>query len=416
MTLRHIKTGYFWLEGLNAFATTYYFNYLFFYTQWRFQFNSAHNLWLGAFSGFVYIFCSWQAGKFAQRFGYHLALRLGFSILALALLAGWRTASMWGQIGVLLAWTVGLCFTWPTLEALVSEGESALGVQRMVGIYNIVWAGGSALAYFLGGLLMKTLGMSSLFLFPMAIHLGQLVLLAWLHYHSPGPSPSAGLSHREVVRDNGAAGSASPTQDPGSGEAPGHPVLTKPSPATAKAFLRMAWLANPFAYIAINTVIAIIPTLAKRLELSLAMAGVFCSIWYFARLFAFVWLWQWPRWHYRFSWLMGAYLSLLVSFLVLLLVPHLAFVIVAQIVFGLAAGLTYYSSLFYSMDVGDTKGEHGGFHEAALGIGLCLGPAIAASALQLLPQVPNSGAWAVGLVLTLGAAGIGWLKPASADR
>ena len=30
----------------------------------------------------------------------------------------------------------GMCFTWPTLEALVSEGESRAGLQHMVGIYN----------------------------------------------------------------------------------------------------------------------------------------------------------------------------------------------------------------------------------------------------------------------------------------
>ena len=35
----------------------------------------------------------------------------------------------------------------------------------------------------------------------------------------------------------------------------------RPSPAKTRAFLRMAWLANPFAYIAINT---FIPDTARR--------------------------------------------------------------------------------------------------------------------------------------------------------
>ncbi len=41
--------------------------------------------------------------------------------------------------------------------------------------------------------------------------------------------------------------------------------------------------------------------------------------------------------------------------------------VVAQIAFGISVGLIYYSSLFYSMDVGETKGEHGGLHEAMIG-------------------------------------------------
>ena len=55
----------------------------------------------------------------------------------------------------------------------------------------------------------------------------------------------------------------------------------------------MAWLANPFAYIAINTLIAVMPGLAARLHLTPMLAGFACSLWCFARLGAFVLLWLW---------------------------------------------------------------------------------------------------------------------------
>ena len=90
------------------------------------------------------------------------------------------------------------------------------------------------------------------------------------------------------------------------------------------------------------------------------------------------------------------------SFAALLLVPNLAVIVTAQLVFGLAVGLIYYSSLFYSMDVGDTKGEHGGFHEALIGVGLFGGPAVGATALQLLPSTPAAGIWAVSALLVVG--------------
>ena len=178
----------------------------------------------------------------------------------------------------------------------------------------------------------------------------------------------------------------------------------------ARAFLNMAWLANPFAYLAINTIIAVIPSLAKELKLSPMFAGFFCSVWLFIRIGAFALLWLWPGWHYRFRWLIGAYAAMVISFALILLVPNLPLLVGAQIVFGLAVGLIYYSSLFYSMDVGERKSEHGGFHEAAIGAGSCAGPAIGAAAMHFFPDTSGNSAWAVSGMLIIGLAGLTWLR------
>jgi predicted MFS family arabinose efflux permease len=171
------------------------------------------------------------------------------------------------------------------------------------------------------------------------------------------------------------------------------------SPAT---FLRLAWIANPFSYIAIYALLSTMPGLAARFGLSPAEVGLFCSVWLFGRMLAFVWLWHWTGWHYRFRWLGGGFAALTLSFGAILLAPALWVVVVAQGGFGVACGLTYYSSIFYSMDVGEAKGEHGGLHEAALGAGICAGPAVGAASLHLFPAVPNAGAIAVSGLLTAG--------------
>ena len=62
------------------------------------------------------------------------------------------------------------------LEALVSENETPVGLQRMVGIYNVIWAGTGALAYFSGGAMLDKLGMKSLFYVPAAILAIQLLI------------------------------------------------------------------------------------------------------------------------------------------------------------------------------------------------------------------------------------------------
>jgi predicted MFS family arabinose efflux permease len=97
-----------------------------------------------------------------------------------------------------------------------------------------------------------------------------------------------------------------------------------------------------------------------------------------------------------------AFATLIVSFAVILIVPNLAVLLLAQIFFGAAIGLIYYSSLFYSMDASEAKGEHGGIHEAAIGVGNFIGPAVGAASLQWMPQYANSGAIAVSALLLLG--------------
>src|SRR5207248_3949120 len=103
--------------------------------------------------------------------------------------------------------------------------------------------------------------------------------------------------------------------------------------AKAKTFLRMAWLANPFAYIAINTLIAVTPGIATKLGLSTTLAGFYCSLWGFSRVAAFFALWFWDGWHYHFSWLLAAYLALIATFTTLLLAPSLPVLIAVQCIF-----------------------------------------------------------------------------------
>src|SRR2546421_2139525 len=109
MSPRRLKTGFFVLEGVNAFATAYYFNYLFFYLQKHFGFGNLGNLTFSALNGFIYFFSALYGGRFAQKRGYFLALNLGFVGMAAALLAGLFLPTVAGQLVVLLAWTVSIC-------------------------------------------------------------------------------------------------------------------------------------------------------------------------------------------------------------------------------------------------------------------------------------------------------------------
>jgi predicted MFS family arabinose efflux permease len=372
-----IQNTSFVIEGLNSFATVIYFNYLYFLFRDKFGFDNKHNLALAALIGLIYMFASWQAGRFAQRCGNFTALKIGFGIMAVGLAIGSQLHFVAGAIAAACIVNVGMCFTWPVLEAMVAEGANP---ARAVGIYNIIWAAANALAYFIGGTLIVKFGYQSMFYLPLVFVLAQFAMVFWL----------------EKIHGAVAVEPSNPLPP----EATGH------SPVRKKSFQRMAWLANPFAYIAINTLLAVIPGLAARFGLSPMLAGFVCSLWCFVRLGTFVLLWRWPAWHYRFRWLVTAFSALVLSFAVILIVPSLVVLVVAQIFFGVAIGLIYYSSLFYSMDASDTKSEHGGIHEAAIGAGNFIGPAVGAASLQFLPQYANSGAIAVSVLLLCGLGGL----------
>ncbi|MGO8688421.1 MAG: MFS transporter [Thermoguttaceae bacterium] len=384
MHTRKSKTIFFELEGLNALATSYFGGYLFFLLRDRFGFGNLGNLSVSALGGLVYTFAAWQGGRFAQRFGYFTALRTGFAGMAACLALGVLFPSLPAVLLVYVGWAATICFVWPTLEALVSDGVSDDVLPKNIGIYNVIWSAGMAAMYFCGGTLYETLGPDSIFWLPVLIHGGQFLIVLRL---GKNPVPTAPA--------------APPAAAPHSLEAA---AFTQP--VSPQGFLRMVWLAIPFSYIGITTVIAVIPALARTLDMSTAQAGLFCSIWMFVRLATFVALWQWTGWHYRFRWLLGAFAGLTASFSLLLLTHNLGLLVAAQTVFGVSVGLIYYSSLFYSMDVGQTKGEHGGVHEAMIGMGICLGPAVGALSLYLAPGSPSAGVYTVTALLACGLAGL----------
>lgn len=384
MHTRQSRTIFFILEGFNGLGALYFSSYVFFLLRDRFGFGNLGNLSVSAMGGLVYMVAAWQGGRFAQRFGYFTSLKTGFGAMAACLAVGALLPALPAALLVYVTWTAAVCFTWPTLEALVSDGVSDDILPKNIGIYNVVWSAGGSSMYFIGGALYETLGHDSVFWLPAIIHAGLFLTVLTLGknpVHAPPPEPSSVASHSPEA-------------------------VAFAQPVSPKAFLRMVWLAIPFSYIGITTVIAIIPDLARRLELSTAQAGLFCSLWMFARLGTFIVLWRWTGWHYRFRWLLGAFVGLIAGFSTLLLSTNLGLLVVAQAAFGVSVGLIYYSSLFYSMDVGETKGEHGGFHEAMIGAGVCLGPAVGALSLCLAPGISHAGVYAVTALLACGLAGL----------
>ena len=281
-----------------------------------------------------------------------------------------------------------MCFTWPMLEALVSEHEAPAALPHRVGLYNVTWAVCSSTAYFFGGTLFESLGAQSLYWLPGAhycVNYSLTIFLprahdAWLAQSTPDVLPAAEVGEDVALPDR---------------------VSIRP-----RYFLKLAWIANPFAYMTINTLTAVVPGIAKNAGLSIPATGRVMAVWFIVRALSFVGLWFWHGWHYRFRWFISAFVMLVGSFVALMIVREVWQLVVAQIFFGWATGVIYYSSLFYAMDGSETKGEHGGVHEAFIGAGICAGPAVSAASLWLVPSQPLGPVWLVGAFLMAGGVGL----------
>jgi MFS family permease len=306
-----------------------------------------------------------------------------------AMLAASQVDGVWPTLALVMIANFGVCFLWPPMEALMSEGEPPSRLQGLVGLYSCSWAGCSALAYFSGGAILDHYDLRSIFFVPSGIFVGLLFFLFWFERQVKRQPPLATVDQHPLLHAVG-GDSASPI-----------------APAT---FLKMAWLANPMAYLLINTVVSTIPSLAQRYHFNSTQAGFACSAWLFARAASFFLLRLWPNWHYRFRFLAIGYGAMVISFAAMLIVQNLVVLIISQLVLGLTVGLMYYSSLFYSMDVGETKGEHGGIHESAIGLGSGTGPAVAALALWVFPNHSASGAIGVCGILLVGFATLMWMR------
>jgi MFS family permease len=77
------------------------------------------------------------------------------------------------------------------------------------------------------------------------------------------------------------------------------------------------------------------------------------------------------------------------------LAVDLAWLVACQVVIGFALGLIYSASLYFGMVLSDGSTEHGGYHEALIGLGSVIGPGSGALAQYL---ANGSEIWGVAAV------------------
>jgi hypothetical protein len=388
--------AYYVVEGISSHSVALMLSSIYFYTTQHFGWRSAQNFSMAAVLGGVYVGGALCAHGVAVRLGRRQALvatYLLMSAIAWAAVAGQHRPAV--LVGLLVAYSALSAITWPALESLVSSGADAHDLSRRLGVYNCVWSGAGTFTMAMAGTLLKYWPTGT-FALPGFWHAAMAMLL-W----------------RELAREGRARAVAGDVEAPQSDVSP-HPA---PEPELLRVRTLALWmsrLALPATFVVISSLLAAMPTLPLIQRLDPVARTVVGSAWMAARWVAFLSLGATVWWHTRPRALLTAALLLLAGFLAVTLrpewlpgspsiptAPWLVWMIAWQVVLGLALGLIYAASLYFGMVLSDGSTEHGGYHEALIGMGTVLGPGAGALAERVGGGNPLWGVLAVSVVLGL---------------
>ncbi len=372
--------NYFVVEGICAFAGILFLYCAFFWTGKKFGYSATENLLLTATHGFTYIFSSKYGGKIADRFGYDRTLFFCSLGIAATLLVGWIPDWRWTPFVVVVLFTIFIGPIWPSLEAAVLHCPGKTSMPNRLGFYNITWGTGDALGFAFSAFFFNWNPDSILW----AAGIFYLVQSAWLKlgpsHHGQGEGIAMDIPH---------SGTAVPRE-------------------VKRRFMHTAWLANALGFLLVAGTTALNPQLGEKLGLSATATIWLSSTQLFARAASFAICWKWEAWHYHRGWSLWALWIAPVSIAMAFFINNTVVVFAALALFGLAHGLSYSGSLYYSLDYGDNKGEHGGLHEAILGIGIFSGPLLAALVAWLGGGLFGAQWTIVGLPLLFNFLALSW--------
>ncbi|HZL35552.1 MAG TPA: MFS transporter [Tepidisphaeraceae bacterium] len=425
------------IEALTATGTSLMVAGIFFYTLHQYGWGLKQNFTLAAGQGAVYIVGAMAAGALTRRLGQARLLAIVYLIMALLPLAalGPRHA---GPVAVLLLAYSGVSAVgWPIIESMVSTGVSPGELSRRQSMYNLIWSIVGVGAMAIDGSLIEYWP-AGVFVVPGLVHAMAAAML-WrgrkleeaAQRSTVGPegerrgritsAVETNVRHDRIdpncfapARSSAPAASVSSRA---SASAPGAPSTSAIDPPSQLLRVRVLalWLSRvalPATYIVIFSLMALMPSLPVMQKLGAARQTLVCSAWMASRTLIFVILGMTIWWHSRPRLLVLAAVIMLAAYFGVTVRPSdlvghgspaidLASMLAWQLVLGAALGLVYSASLYFGMVLSEGSTDHGGYHEALIGVGFVLGPGIGALAQTLRPGSMYAGIVAVGALVGL---------------
>jgi MFS family permease len=303
---------------------------------------------VGTLFSLFYALCCPFSGVASDRLGRRGILTLGclFTALSFSLMGMTHSMGFFLALNALAGSTVALA--WPTLMAWFAEtqGKGALG--RKLGSFNVAMSLGMTIGPFLGGMLFE---MSPSWPFWAA---GILTL--------PIPFLLAGVPSRRDGRSQ-----PQPVQTPSYASAP---IALE----VQRTFLYIGWTANFVGWFSHNTVRSLFPQLATDLGVTPGRIGLLLGLLRLMQTTAYAVMSRRDGWRFRLGPLL-LWQALALSGLLLLFCGRSAGTFgIAFLPIGVLMGVTFQSSLYYSLQGGEEQGKRSGWNESILAGGGLLGP------------------------------------------
>lgn len=371
-------------ESVNSIAGTLLTVGLPFYMNHRFGWGARENFATAACQGTLYVLGALSAKRLSQRLKRETALLFLYAAMTVfAFAVGFCASAGWAVLMVLLvAVETGLMgASWPMLESLVSDAGDPSRLSRRLGCYNIVWASTGAIALASSGSIIQNTKPWAFFGIVAAVHSIALVTI-FLRTRLLKPDlASPAIADAPVLLESDKDKSPAYSID--------EAVIRQ-----HKLALWLSRIALPSTYVIIFSLAPALPSLHAIKQLSTASATLLASIWFVARAAAFIVTGTTTFWHRRPILILGASITMLLGFLGTIITGSmtgidlhqaLLFMAIAQVVLGLSIGTIYSASLYFGMAVSEGSTEHGGYHEALIGLGQVLGPVVGATMQWIHP-------------------------------
>lgn len=267
-----------------------------------------------------------------------------------------RSQALW-QLYILMIFSgVSMGMYWPPLEAAIADDTARHELGRRIGFFNIAWSGGIAVGTVLAGPVYdygKLTAYGHRFPFHVAVASCPLVFLLVL-LTIPWRGRHAG---RAESKESGAK--------------------ARPPDPVASAYRTMAWISNFSAWVVLSVMRYLFAQdVEHRLQLSGRLIAALVGSISAAQVMMFILLMFTVFWRRNFRFFLLSQAVLAAGALVICLFESPAVLLVGCCCLGSGIGVTYCSSICYSLEGSATAGSHAGVHETMLGLGILCGPIV----------------------------------------
>jgi hypothetical protein len=343
---------------------------LYFYTHHHLAFTELENLTVALTRGVVFVLAALASHTLSVRLGERrqmLLTMVGQIICYGTIFAMPTNAPL--LVGAMVLYNAFSGLKWPVIESYFSAGKTPRENVKAVGWFNISWSCGAPLGIMFAG---PIIGSSQpQLLFAIAIAFDALCLLALLPLESRPKHLPFDHPEQPDARQRDRYG---------------------------KLLVSSRW-SMMLSYTLFHMVSPLLPEVFDHLAVPVALATIYAAWLHLARLGVFLLMRRFVGWHGRPFVQACAIIALPLGFAMIITETSLPAVLIGQLLFGSAAGLCYYASLYYAMVIHSSSVDAGGKHEATIGMGAAVGPLAGLASVKLTAILQS---------LTLGmAAGMG---------